>query len=164
MDRSNSSQLGIAAVLLCVAGFLSWRFFQSNDGISEKAFFYDLSEKKLFTADRSSMPPIRGVNDETHDAVRAVVISTTGKPEDKTSWSVAYLEMYSPELKQQLEEARASGNSPAMGRAAAQHQRLVKRPTDSTWHSLASPEGERIASEWAQPTTNGITPVVCSPD
>lgn len=155
-------QMAAAAALLGVAGGLFWRFLGENSGDSEKAYFYDLSEKKLFVADRSAIPPIRGINDAQADGVRAVVVATNGRPEDKAGRRIAYLETNSPELKQDLETARASGTAPAIARGAAQQFRLVKRPDDRDWVSLATPEGEQIVSEW---TTWGgdQPPVVCNP-
>ncbi|HTH47166.1 MAG TPA: hypothetical protein VMB21_06620, partial [Candidatus Limnocylindria bacterium] len=146
-----------------LAGVLTWRFLHESDGISEKAFYYDLSEQKLFVAERGRIPPIRGINDATEDGVRAVVISRSGKPEDQASREIAYLETCSPELKQQMEAAKATGTSPAMGRTAAQAHRLVKRVKDAEWVSLATPEGERIVAEWTLGAPDGSTPVVCSP-
>lgn len=160
---SNLAKVGLAILLFGLAGILTWRFLSRTDGISEKAFYYDLSEKKLFVADRGLVPPIKGVNDATEDGVRAVVISRNGKSDDPASREIAYLEMYMPELKQQMETAKSTGSSPAMGRAAAQLQRLVKRVGDPEWVSMATPEGERIVSDWAVPGADGQSPVVCSP-
>ena len=157
------AKLIVAVVMLGVAGVLLWRFIHERNDVSEKAFFYDVSKQKLFTGPRTGVPPIKGIDDAAEDAVRAVVISTNGTPEIKASWTIAYLEMYSPELKRQMEEAQATGSSPRMGRALAQSQRLVRRLGDSQWFPLSSPEGEQIVTEWARPGPNGITPVVCTP-
>lgn len=161
-NRNNAVKLGFAVAVLAVAGILFWRFAAANAGDSEKAFFYDLSERKLFVADRSAIPPIRGINDAQVDGVRAVVVSTNGLPDQKATWRIAYLESNTPELKQDLETARAAGSPPTIGRGAAQQFRLVKRLDDREWVSLATPEGEQIVSEW---TTWGgeQPPVVCNP-
>ena len=95
--------------MLRAAGFFLVRFFRQDDGVSEKTYFYDLSEKKLFTAARTSVPPIKGINDAVEDGVRAVVISTTGNCRDKSCLKVAYLETFSPELKRQMESAQRTG-------------------------------------------------------
>lgn len=160
---SNTWKLAGAVALLAVAGVMFWRFARANAGDSEKAFFYDLSEQKLFTADRTAVPPIRGLNDAEADGVRAVVVSTNGQPARKNTWRIAYLETYSPELKRQVEAARAAGGSPTFGRSEVQNHRLVKRPTDKDWVSLASPEGEQLVSEWTAWGADGRPPEVCVP-
>ncbi len=161
-QRRNAIKFGLAVAFLAVAGTLFWRFAKSNAGDSEKAFFYDLSERKLFVAARSAIPPIKGINDAQADGVRAVVVSTNGQPEKKATWRIAYLESNTPELKRDLESARAAGTPPAIGRGAAQQFRLVKRPDDREWVSLATPEGEQIVSEWT--TWGGSSPpAVCNP-
>ena len=159
----NSLKLALSVVMLAVAVFLFVRFLRQDDNISEKAFFYDLSEKKLFAGPRKGVPPIRGINDEAEDAVRAVVISTNGNPRDKKSWKVTYLETYSPELKKQFQTAQTRGSSPVMGRVAAQSHRLVRRLQETQWFSLNSSEGEKIVSEWLTAGTGGTPAVICSP-
>ena len=163
MNRRTIGQLGFVIAMSGIAALFTWRYFQQGTGVSEKEFYYDLSQKKLFVSDRGQVPPIRGVNDTIEDGVRAVVISTAADPNDKKYWKVAYLEKYTPQLKAQMEFAKASGQSPEMGRAAAQAHRLVKRMEDSDWVSLATPEGERIVSEWTAAGADGIAPVVCTP-
>ncbi|MBX3731560.1 MAG: hypothetical protein KF791_03090 [Verrucomicrobiae bacterium] len=161
--RDQMWKLVTALVLLAGAAGLVWKFVRSNEGVSEKAFFYDLSERRLFVAERGLVPPIRGVNDAVEDGVRAVVVSTNGRPDDRRTWTIAYLETSTPELKRQLDAARAAGTAPELGRTAAQAMRLVRRPGDAEWVSLASPEGERIVTEWVTAGTGDRPPVVCTP-
>ncbi len=163
MNRRSLLQLGVALALLAFAGWRVARWWQAGRVGSGQTFFYDLSEQKLFAGPRDAVPPIRGLNDDQTDAVRAVVISTNARPADRRTWRIAYLEMYSPELKRQMEAAQAGGPSPSMGRAAAQQHRYVRRLTDPDWHPLDTPEGERIVTEWATPGPDGLTPVVCQP-
>jgi hypothetical protein len=163
MTRSNKVKIAFALVLFGTAGFFIWRFLQEDSGISEKAFFYDESERRLFTAARTAIPPIKGLNDSIEDGVSAVVISVTGKPKDRNSWKIAYLEKYSPELKAAMAKAQRTGEAPEIGRGLAQKLRFVRHEGDNTWHSLESPEGEKIVSQWAVPTKDGITPIVCTP-
>jgi len=154
----------IAVVLLvAAAGWRLWVAFRPESGPSEKAWFYDLSEKKLFVANRGSIPPIRGMNDATDDGVRAVVVAPPGKCDDPDARRIAYLETNAPELKKALDTARASGSEPAISRGQAQSLRLVRRLTDTDWVSLATPEGERIVSEWVIPGPDGQSPAVCTP-
>lgn len=162
-SRLNALKPVGVAILFGVAGWRLWSWMGSGSGVSEKAFFYDLSEKRLFVADRGRIPPIAGVNDPVTDGVRAVVVSTNGHPELRSTWVVAYLETNAPELKEQLEAAKLAGRPPEIGRTAAQGLRLVKRPGDATWVSLGSPEGELIVSEWLQLGTESSPPVICTP-
>jgi hypothetical protein len=156
-------KLVLALAMLALAAVILWRYGRGREGVAEQAFFYDLSRQKLFLGPRTAVPPIRGIDGPEEDGVRAVVISTNGKPEDKASRTIAYLEMYSPELKRQMEHAQRTGTSPEMGRGLAQAHRFVRRLSDQDWFPLNSPEGERIVTEWARPGPNGITPVVYGP-
>lgn len=161
--RSQALKLALAVVLLALAGVAWFRWGGLDGGGTDGAWFYDLSEGRLFTAPRSAIPPIRGLNDEQEDAVRAVVISTNGNPRDRAARTIAYLETYSPELKRQMEAARAAGESPPMGRGLAQAHRLVRRLHDRQWYPLTSPEAERIVSEWLTAGPNGGPAVICPP-
>lgn len=163
MNASVTAKTVLVISLMSLAGWLGYRAFRETSGVSEQAFFYDLSQKKLFAASRTLVPPVRGVDGPEEDAVRAVVISTTGRPEDKGSRQIAYLEKYSPELKRQIEVAQAVGSSPPMGRAMAQEHRFVRRLQDTQWYPLSTAEGEKIVSEWATPGPDGVTPAVVSP-
>lgn len=161
--RSNLLKLVAAVGLFALAGLQIWRWMSQDSGVSESAYYYDLSEGKLFVANRGLITPIRGVNDATEDGVRAVVVSTNGQPEVASTRVIAYLEMNAPELKQQLQAAQAAGTPPEISRTSAQSLRLVKRPSDSGWVSLASPEGERIVAEWLQWGTDSAPPAICTP-
>jgi hypothetical protein len=153
--------LGIA--LLGLAIFLWVRGWMGKQAAGEKAFFYDVSAARLFTDARTAVPPIPGIDGPEEDGFRAVVVSSNGRPEDRDSWHVAYLERFSPELKQQMESAQRSGEALEMGRVAAQAHRFVRRLSESDWHPLDSPEAERILSEWTRPGPTGETPVLCTP-
>lgn len=153
--------VGVVA-LLAGAGYLVIRQF-GGAAPGEKAFFYDVSAQRIFAAPRNALPPIRGVDGPDEDAFRAMVISTNGKPSDRRSWHVAYLEKYSPELKTKMAAAHASDTGLAMGRMEAQGHRFVRRLTDTEWHAMTTDEADAIVSGWARPGPDGITPVVCSP-
>lgn len=157
----------LALGLLAMGAVLLWRFIREQVPTEEQAYYYDLSEQKLFAAPRRLVPPIRGLNDSTEDAFRAVVFSTTGKPRDKASRQIAYLEKFSPELKQQIEALqKAEAEDPAAllppkdkaDRVAARAHRFVRRVTDSEWYPLDSPQAEKILSEW-----QAANAVVCVP-
>lgn len=156
-----------AVLLLAVAGVRLVRFLGQRGTPNEVAYFYDLSERKLFVAARTLLPPIRGINNDEMDGMRAIVISTTGNPSDKASHKIAYLETYSPELKRQLEAMRAgdesASNGPRISRGAAQAFTFVRRVSEETWHPSNSPEAEKVMTEWLVPGPDGTMPVACTP-
>jgi hypothetical protein len=160
-------KLLVSVIALTVAGFFLFRFFHGQAEPDEKAYFYDLSEQKLFVASRRAVPPIRGINNDEQDGVRAIVISTSGTPTDKRTVKIAYLEKYSPELKQQI-EAMQNTNAPApagprIDRVEAQSFTFVRRVNEAQWQPVNSPEAEKIMGEWLVPGANGQMPVVCVP-
>ena len=159
-DGSGSRETA-AIVLLVLAGLGFARFFSQSDGVSEETFFYDLSEKKLFAGPREAVPPIRGLNDAEEDAVRAVVISR-GNPEDKSSRTIAYLEKYASELKQNLAEVRA-GKAEPLPSAVRNGYRFVKRTDDPEWYRVNTPQGQAILNGWNVAGPDGKFPAVCVP-
>ena len=162
MKASNALKLVLALALLGGAAFMFVRFLRQGDGVAENAFFFDLSERKLFAASREALPPIRGINNAEEDAVRAVVIAPNGNPKDKAGRKIAYLEKYSQELKQHLEKVRA-GQAEPLPRKARDGYRFVKRVEDADWHAVSSPAGERILTEWNIAGPDGKFPTVCTP-
>ena len=160
--------LALAVVLLAGAAFRFSRFLSERGQADENAYFYDLSEQKLFVASRTLVPPIRGINNDEPDGMRAIVISTSGKPKDKASQRIAYLEKYAPELKQQFEAMQTGKESGApsaarISRGAAQSFIFVRRLNEETWFPVNSTEGEKIMTEWQTPEPDGKTPVVSVP-
>ena len=162
MKSNNAVKIIFAILLLAGAAYGFHRFFSKDDGISEKAFFYDLSEKKLFTAAREELPPIKGVNDPTEDGVRAVVICVSGDPENPANRTVAYLEKYAPELKQNIEQARL-GKVDAMSTRERNVYRLVARVGEDKWHPANTPEAQKIMTSWHVAGPDKKYPTVCSP-
>ena len=163
MKRPDLLKLGGLVLLLGVAGFLVFRQISTRSAPGERGFFYDVSAQRIFTAARTAVPPIRGVDGPDLDGFRAVVFSATGKPQDRSSWRVAYLEKCTPELKRKMEEAQAAGTALAMGRVEAQNHRLVRRLTDTDWVPMSDPAADAILNSWATPGPDGITPVLCTP-
>jgi hypothetical protein len=160
IDRRATIKMSAAFVMLGAAAFIlfnSWRASKAGP----QAFFYDLSKGQLFTADANLIPPIRGIDGSEEDGVKAVVIAPS--PNDRKNRKIAYLERFSPELKRDMEEARANHTAPMISRAAAQGLRFVRRAADSNWYPMISPEGQRIVSEWTAPGPDGLSPVVITP-
>jgi hypothetical protein len=157
-----AGKLIIAVLLLAAAGFIFYRFFTQDSGISEQTFFYDQSEKKLFSVSREELPPIRGLDNPEEDAVRAVVIAVNGNAKDKKNRKIAYLEKYAPEFKSHLAKVRGGAAEP-MPRGTRDQYRFVKRVQDSEWFAVNTPEGAKILSEWNVAGPDGKYPIVCSP-
>jgi hypothetical protein len=156
-------KLSLTLALVAIAIVLASRAFISSPQPGELAFFYDPSARSLFTAPSSSIPPIKGIDGDEEDAVRAVVISTSGNPADRKSREIAYLETYSPELKRQMEEARARGTAPMMSRSMALAHRFVRRIDNPQWHPLHSPEAEKILNAWLTAGPEGRAATICTP-
>ena len=160
--------LALAVVLLAGAAFRFSHFLGQRGQTDENTYFYDLSERKLFVAPRTLVPPIRGINNDEPDGMRAIVISTSANPKDKASQRIAYLEKYAPELKQQFEAMQSGQESGApsgsrISRGAAQSFIFVRRLNEETWYPVNSTEGEKIMTEWQVPGPDGKTPLVCAP-
>ena len=137
---------------------------RTNDS-DGKVYFYDLSQQKLFAAPRSSVPPIRGIDNAEEDGVRAIVISENGNPADRKHRRIAYLEKYTPQLKAQFEAIQrdGAGTTNSLRREDVPASTLVRRLTDRDWYPMNSAEGEKIVAEWNVPGPNGTYPVVCVP-
>jgi hypothetical protein len=160
MNRRAKKQLVAAVIMLTIAAaffFNSWRASRAGP----QAFFYDLSKSELFTANANLIPPIRGIDNAEEDGVKAVVIAPT--PNDKKNRRIAYLERFSPELKRDMEEARANQTRPLIDRGSQPNFRFVRRAKDPNWYPMNSPEGQRIVNEWTTPGPDGLSPVVCTP-
>jgi hypothetical protein len=148
---SNTVKVLTSCVLLGMAGFFMYAHFQREK--SAGVYFYDLSEGRLFVAPPSSVPPIEGLNKGQHDAVRAVVIATNGDCADKKARGIAFLEKYSPQLKQQIEAVQKAGPAAGslkleIGRGEAGDHIFVRRLSEDKWYTRASPEGQKIMIEW----------------
>jgi hypothetical protein len=168
VNKKAATMLALAVVLLAGAAFRFSHFLGDRGRTDENAYFYDLSERKLFVAARTLVPPIRGINNDEPDGMRAIVISPSGNPKDKASQRIAYLEKYAPELKQQFEAMQSGQESSAssggrIGRGAAQSFIYVRRLNEETWYPVNSTDGEKIMTEWQIPGTDGSVPVVCVP-
>ena len=157
----------LSCVVLVVAGRLLYSFWRDRHPPAGETYFYDLSEQKLFAGPLVALPPIQGINDLERDAVRAIVISASGGPSDKSDRKIAYLEKYSEPFRQQV-EAKRRGDVPAegarkIGRGAAQAHTFVRRLTDTRWYPRTSREATKIIGEWRVKGADGKYPVVCIP-
>jgi hypothetical protein len=168
MNKAALIKIVLALVLIGAAAALYLKLSPARERQDGDAYFYDLREQQLFVAPRGSIPPVAGIKGEALAGVRAIVISTNGNPADKKHLQIAYLEKYSPDIKQLFEEvrqARAAGRSEEgrINRQQVVANTLVQRLHETEWYSLATAEGKKIANEWNVPGPDGRTPIVCSP-
>jgi hypothetical protein len=157
----------LSCAALVVAGILLYSHWRDRHPPPGETYFYDLSEEKLFAGPLVALPPIQGINDLERDAVRALVISPSGDPSDKSDRKIAYLETYSEIFKQQV-ESRRRGDVPAegawkIGRGAANAHTFVRRLTETKWYPKTSPEATKIIGEWRVKGSDGKYPVKCIP-
>ena len=96
MQANEKKQLTLAGVLFGLA-ILFFVLFSSPEREALE-YFYDESEQKLFTTSTGSIPPIKGINDDQFDGVRAIVIAPKGRCGDESVRRIAYLEKWSPQL------------------------------------------------------------------
>jgi hypothetical protein len=168
INKSAKVQVVLALVLLAASVFFFIKFSPPRENQHGDAYFYDLEEHQLFVAPSGSIPPINGIKGAAMAGVRAIVIATNGNCSDKKHLEIAYLEKYSPEIKQLFEEvrqARAEGRSEEgrIDRKQVHANTFVRRLQDTEWKSLESADGKQIASEWNAPGPDGKSPIVCSP-
>jgi len=166
VDRASLVKYVATVLLLIAAGLMVAISLLHHTGDSDgNVYFYDLSQQKLFAAPRSSVPPIRGVDNDEPDGVRAIVISENGNPVDRKHRRIAYLEKYTPQLKAQFEaiQKNGAGATASLRREEVPASTLVRRLTDHDWYPMNSAEGEKIVSEWNVPGPDGTYPVVCVP-
>lgn len=124
------------------------------------AYFYDLSEKQLFAASSSHLPPVEGINDQQQDAVRAIVIRSAGAPDEPTHRRIAYLQKMTDKMKSAIVAAQDNVETPY------KHTRsdvLVKRLDDDAWRRVNSAKGKSIISQWRVKDANGNYPQICAP-
>ena len=167
-NKTAKVQLVVALSLLAASVFFFFKFSPARENQHGDAYFYDMEEHQLFIAPSGSIPPINGIKGASMAGVRAIVIATNGDCSDRKHLQIAYLEKYSPEIKQLFEEvrqARAEGRSEEgrIDRKQVHANTFVRRLDDKEWQSLETAEGKQIASEWNMAGPDGRMPVVCSP-
>jgi hypothetical protein len=178
MTDQTKSVLKLGVTLLCViagGGLLFARLRNATRTGEEGAqiWFYDESEKRLYPAARETIPPHAGVGGVKNDGVHAIVAAPKGETANASLRRIAYLETYTPELKQMLEDVRfaRAQHRPLPFRIPSRDSdyfgtnTLVRRVNEPVWHPVSSPEGQRITAEWrGWQTTNGAPLVLCLPD
>jgi hypothetical protein len=143
MERTQAFKLG-AVVVILGAAIAIWLATRTTP-VGQRIYFYDLSEKKLFTAPRDAFAPIDGVGGEAGDGVEAVVVCC---PEcGRDHMRIAYLQSHTSEFKSKDEEARRAGQAiPDLTRQWVWANTLVKLVDASDWHPSTSKEGAQIVA------------------
>ncbi|MBK7403302.1 MAG: hypothetical protein IPJ41_01380 [Phycisphaerales bacterium] len=156
----------VVAVVLLVAAGLIVMFFLRARSTGDVAYYYDVSEKKLYAAKAAQVPPLPGVGGESGDGVVAVVVVCGGKTSER---KIAYLMTYSPELASAMKQAEASRNGQGAypeqlnDRAWVGTNTLVRREDDPSWHAMSSSEGQAALAVLNAKCEDGSYPRVCSP-
>lgn len=114
---------------------------------TNRVWFYDEGEQKLYAMPDTTIPPDKG------DGDRAIVIEFPGNNGER---KIAYLLKYTPELKKALDEtlqARAAGKIfdgkvPSPESSYFQSNTLVKSIDETDWHPENTAEGRKIVNAW----------------
>ena len=166
LQPAEKKQLTLAGVLFGLA-ILFFVLFDSPERVALQ-YFYDESEQKLFTAQADSIPPIKGINDGQLDGVRAIVIAPKGKRGDESAHRIAYLEKWSPQLKQHLAaaaRAKAAGHAVPniVDRSQRKFHQFVRRPDSPQWHAMNTDAAAKIIAVLRTKDAQGKIPVPCTP-
>lgn len=166
LQKTQKKQLTLAGVLFALS--ILFYFLLNPEEQEAIEFFYDESEAQLFFAPAEAIPPIRGINDDVMDGVRAIVIAPEGKSRDASARRIAYLEKWSPQLKQQLEaaiKAQEAGIAVpnVIDRSMRNYHRFVRTTDSPKWYSLNTDEAARIIAVLRTKDSQGRLPEVCVP-
>lgn len=171
-------QLSKSVIILAGLGAVAWLTVSilrnsSRGGAGNHLWFYDESEKKLYSMPDTTIPPDKGIGGPRGDGEKAVVVTFGKNWRDRNKQRIAYLQKYTPDLKRTLDEmilARAAhrvfeGKVPSPLSAYFQTNTLVKRVDDHDWYPANSDEGKKIQTEWrAWRGPDGSGPVICPAD
>lgn len=164
---NDSVKLGLAAAIILAAVGITFAVLRGK-GVGEVAYYYDLSERRLYTAPTGQIPPLPGVGGASGDGVLAVVY-VCGKDPSKGERKVAYLMTYTPELgklKAQAEQAtkgQAEYPQQLQDRSWVNANTLVRTPEDTEWHPISSDAGQAALAVLSRKCEDGSYPTVCSP-
>lgn len=159
----------IAAAVLLLAAVVVALLAMNRAGPGDLAYYYDLSEQRLYTAPAGQIPPHRGVGGEAGDGVLAVVYVCGEDRKSKAERKIAYLMTYSPELGALMARAAAAvggdGTYPEQleDRVWVSTNTLVRAPDDAEWHAMNSAEGQAALAVLSMECEDGRYPTVCSP-
>ena len=166
LQADEKKKLTFAGVLFALA-ILFFVLFGSPEREALE-YFYDESEQKLFTAPTGLISPIKGINDDQLDGVRAIVIAPKGQRGDKSAHRIAYLKKWSLQFKQHMEataQAKAAGQTMpnVVDRSQRKFHEFVRRADSPEWYSLNTDEAAKIMAVVRTKDAQGEFPVICTP-
>ena len=166
LQTFQKKQLSLAGLLFALS--ILFFFIFNSEELEALDFYYDESEKKLFHAPATSIPPIKGINDEAYDGVRAILIAPKGKSGDESARRIAYLSKWSPQLKQQREaaiKAKEAGLAVPniIDRSQRKYHQFVRTVDSSEWYSLNTDQAAKIIAVLRTKDSQGKLPEVCKP-
>ena len=147
MDRRTLAKYIAVGALAAFALLMVFRTVTRDT--SPRAWYYDLSEGRLYAASLLGIPPLEGIGGERGDGVKAVVIAPEGECSDADARRIVYLLTYTDEYKRLKTQARETGEAnETADRGFQATSTLVKRVDDAEWVVANSPEGEAIVMEF----------------
>ena len=141
-SRSKLMTTVVALAAIAAAGY--W-ITSPNKRPNGEIWFYDLKTHQLFTASDLSVPPI-DTKSGPETGVRAYVCTCDADPKS-TNRFIAYLEKFTPELKQVVgEDMKRRGGQPPNGMLLDRHPGgiLVSSPEVEHWFPNDSDKGRRL--------------------
>jgi len=166
--------IAASGVLLLAGAMAASRMYRFTATGEEnlQVWFYDQSERELYTMPRETVPPHPGIGGEKNDGVKAVIVAGHGECRDDKQRRIAYLETYTPEHKQLVEGVRAARKAGrAYGRPIPEAQSgfyekntWVRRLDDPVWHDMTTKKGKEIVTRWrSERGPDGRALDVCAP-
>ena len=156
----------VVALVLFGVAIVAFFLFRDRDP-GKAAYYYDQSERKLYTAPSSQIPPLAGIGGEANDGVVAVVYDFgEGR---KAERRIAYLTTYSADLSRcmrQAEQARvgeAEYPEELGDRRWVNANTMVRQPDDPEWHPMDSKEGQAALAVLTTKGPDGTYPRICRP-
>lgn len=151
MFQENSKQrrlvvVGFLLIVPIVVVLYLWRWNREQNEVTRAmtlAWYTDDDGKSWYSDEKSLMPPF---DHDGKTSVRAIVFTCDG---DKHEF-VGYLERYTPQAKQAIEQSRAQvvadKSPPPVGlyETIAKTGTEVKRPGDTNWINVDSPQAVTI--------------------
>jgi hypothetical protein len=150
-----TGSLLVLAVVVVIFAIGRMRHSGGDGEAGAQVWFYDQSAKRLYPASRELIPP----DGKDEVKVRAMVIGFQGMANKVSQLKIAYLQKFSPELKDLLQRAATAHAAkqpftekiPSQSSQYYQDNTYVKLPgDDDSWHRTGSPEARQIMAEWRE--------------